>query len=548
VSEKVLFLAWALLAGFQVLAWPRITAGRRWQVGTLGGVLVLAFVHMWAFATLAEDAFITFRYSLNLAQGNGPVFNVGEKVEGYSNFLWMVLLAGPKAAANVDIVTTARVLGVVCALAAVVLVYLLVRRITDNGAAGVLAATVTACVGSFAAYAGSGLETPLFVLLVLAALWFVLTDHPLVAGLFGTLATMTRPDGVVVTAVIAVWLLARAIRLGGRRQFLWFVGSAIVSVAPWMIWRVVYYGGYLLPNAVAAKSGGGLGFQLTSGWAYFLGFVGVTSVLLLMVPAAMFALISGRRTIEARTQWSIWLFFGISTCYTLFVIATGGDWMPAWRMLVLPLPLLACGVLASWAVAQPLLSTKRRITPVLVATLGVLLLWESVYSPAMKTAIDQWHQEVDQLTEIGDWLGQHLPHGTTIATFANGSLSYHVGTDVTVVDELGLTDSFIARHGLRRTTGIIGHLAYDNDYVVHVRQPVIVLTTGGGFVATPSCYVAPDYAQDYAPLLYQLGNNQEWVTLYVRKDRVADVTGWFAPDPVYHQAACPPSATTAGVR
>jgi hypothetical protein len=508
----------------------------------LGGVLVLAIVHMWMFATLAEDAFITFRYSLNLAQGNGPVFNVGERVEGYSNFLWMVLLAGPKAAANVDIVTTARVLGVLCALAAVVLVHLLVRRITDNGAAGVLAATVTAAAGSFAAYAGSGLETPLFVLLVLAALWFVLTDHPLVAGLFVTLATMTRPDGVVVTAAIALWLLARAIRLGGLRPFLWFVGSAIVSVAPWMIWRVVYYGGYLLPNAVAAKSGGGLGFQLDSGWAYFLGFVGVTSVLLLTVPAAMFALFSGRRTIEARTLWSIWLLFGIAIGYTLFVIATGGDWMPAWRMLVLPLPLLASGVLASWAVAQPLPSTRRRLTPVLVATLGVLLLWESVHSPAMKVAIDKWHQQVDQLTEIGDWLGQHLPHGTTIATFANGALSYHVGTGVTVVDELGLTDSFIARHGRRRTTGIIGHLAYDNDYVVHVRRPVVVLTNGGGFSTAPSCYVTPVYAQDYAPLLYRLGDNQEWITLYVRDDRLADVTGWLATDHDYHQVACAPAA------
>jgi len=40
-----------------------------------------------------DDAYITLRYSRNLMLGNGPVFNMGEHVEGYSNFIWMVVLA-----------------------------------------------------------------------------------------------------------------------------------------------------------------------------------------------------------------------------------------------------------------------------------------------------------------------------------------------------------------------------------------------------------------------------------------------------------------------
>ena len=45
------------------------------------------------FFAVFEDAFISFRYSQNLADGHGLVFNVGERVWGYSNFLWTVLLA-----------------------------------------------------------------------------------------------------------------------------------------------------------------------------------------------------------------------------------------------------------------------------------------------------------------------------------------------------------------------------------------------------------------------------------------------------------------------
>ena len=39
-----------------------------------------------------DDTYITFRYSRNLAHGFGPVYNPGERVEGYSNFLFMALI------------------------------------------------------------------------------------------------------------------------------------------------------------------------------------------------------------------------------------------------------------------------------------------------------------------------------------------------------------------------------------------------------------------------------------------------------------------------
>ncbi len=542
-----LFFTWAALSFFQLIAWPRIARSGRWQGYTLAGVLALGAVHMWLFATLAEDAFITFRYSLNLTNGNGPVFNAGERVEGYSNFLWMVLLAAPKAVANVDIVLFARILGVLCALGALIFCYLLVRRITNNGAAGVLAATITAAAGSFAAYAGSGLETPLFVLLVLALLWFVVADRPLLAGLLATLATMTRPEGVVVAAVVAAWLLLRALRAdkagNGWRPLRWFVGAAVVSVAPWTVWRLAYYG-YLLPNAVAAKSGGPLGVQLAGGWQYFVGFVGVAAVLLLLVPVAMLTLVAARGRTDTGTRSRIWLLFAVAVSYVAFVIATGGDWMPAWRMLVLPIPLLAGGVLATWTIAgesDPAarrVGVGRRAAPVLVATLAVLTLSQSVLNPDMKAAIGVWHREVNDLGDMGTWLGRHLPAGTVIATFANGSLSYHIGTAITVVDVLGLTDEHIARHGRRTPTGRIGHQAYDYDYVVNVRRPAVVLTNGGGYDSAPSCGAPGPYAKDYVPLNYEVPGKPLWAVLYVRGNLVDKVTGWLSSDPAYQRTSC----------
>jgi hypothetical protein len=47
---------------------------------------------------VANDAFISFRYARNWVEGHGLVFNAGERVEGYTNFLWILLLSPFQAA------------------------------------------------------------------------------------------------------------------------------------------------------------------------------------------------------------------------------------------------------------------------------------------------------------------------------------------------------------------------------------------------------------------------------------------------------------------
>jgi len=37
-----------------------------------------------------DDAYISYRYAENLARGEGLVFNHGERVEGYSNLLYVL--------------------------------------------------------------------------------------------------------------------------------------------------------------------------------------------------------------------------------------------------------------------------------------------------------------------------------------------------------------------------------------------------------------------------------------------------------------------------
>ena len=56
----------------------------------------MAAIGLWraiALAWVCDDSFISFRYALNLIEGSGLVYNPGERVEGYSNLLWTLLVA-----------------------------------------------------------------------------------------------------------------------------------------------------------------------------------------------------------------------------------------------------------------------------------------------------------------------------------------------------------------------------------------------------------------------------------------------------------------------
>lgn len=79
-SERVLLLAGGMLAAI---------------LATLGVVVHAVYGYSIPFSGNAfgsDDAFISYRYAANFVAGNGLVFNVGERVEGYSNFLYTLLI------------------------------------------------------------------------------------------------------------------------------------------------------------------------------------------------------------------------------------------------------------------------------------------------------------------------------------------------------------------------------------------------------------------------------------------------------------------------
>ena len=85
---------------------------------TLGALPVIALAMLgWRKRWATEDAYIDFRVVDNLLHGLGPVFNSGERVEAYTNPLWVAILVGIHGPLSfLNLPWTAVVLGLVLTL------------------------------------------------------------------------------------------------------------------------------------------------------------------------------------------------------------------------------------------------------------------------------------------------------------------------------------------------------------------------------------------------------------------------------------------------
>src|SRR5579859_3055224 len=117
-----------------------------------------------------DDAYITLRYSHNLLLGNGPVFNVGEHVEGYSNFFWMILLA-LFGKFGLPLPGTMKLVSVVSGVVTILLTGRLARRIFESTFAEVTASAFVAISSFFALWSTDGLETVFYTLLIASLLY-----------------------------------------------------------------------------------------------------------------------------------------------------------------------------------------------------------------------------------------------------------------------------------------------------------------------------------------------------------------------------------------
>jgi hypothetical protein len=477
-------LAALALGAIWIAAWLARTAAARLGLAALCVLTAFAGV-LWP-SWLSDDALISYHYAQNLAAGHGLVYNVGERVEGYTNFLWTVLFAGLIALGG-DPVAWSYLLGAALALAIVLLTYALGARLATD-AVGLLAALIVATSQSLLLYTarGSGLETGLFTLLILAGAARYLTAErrplPLAgAGLLFALAALTRPEGVLVFGLTGLHLLASlwlqwsppASRLLPPASRLLppltaFAAAFLLIFAPYFLWRVSYYGD-LLPNTFYAKTGGGVR-QVLRGAAYAGGFaLTLGGPLLLAIGMPWW-----RDWRAALASWRGYL-LPLALAYTAYIVAVGGDHFRGERFFVPLLPWFAL-LLADGFVAAYRRMPGRGAVVRNVAT-GLLIAFFAVAALLRTAPLDITIRGLDESVwiwrDIGWWVADNGPPGASIAAEGAGAPAFY--SRRTTIDMLGLTDRHIARVAVPDMgAGVAGHEKRDPDYVLFVRQPTYI--------------------------------------------------------------------------
>ncbi len=441
-------------------------AGRiPWLIWT-GIALAILLVHGLSFRFVIDDAFISFRYAQNLIDGHGLVFNIGEKVEGYSNLLY-VLLSAVGIRLGVDPLLWGRIwstlaMGGLLAMLPGIVRLLAPEENAHRALPGQVAQMLTAFTGAVACWMLAGLETAFFAFFTVWAWRSALKRQTILAGVAGLLLILTRPEGPALAFLFSAWSLLPSAALstgyyGSNRKRLLGPILLVVGTAAFFLWRHSYFG-WWLPNTYYAKTGD-LAGQLKTGLPYSLGFLKWYGAGILAT--AVVAVLRGGISLIFRRD--MYLTLAVILIWSVYVTMVGGDMLGMYRFFVPVLPLLL-----TWLTA--LLSSTcwlSRPRNALVATviLALLLLPASFRGKERRLiSIHMTEANLGGWVIAGDAMAKNLPKGCSIALGPAGYIPYVTG--FYTYDYYGLVVPEISHKDVAFEQGYAGHEKHDGGYLL----------------------------------------------------------------------------------
>jgi arabinofuranosyltransferase len=457
---------------------------RYWPVLIATAVLV---PHALLFDFVSDDAYISFRYARNLAEHGQLVFNLGERVEGFTNFLWTVLLAGG-IKLGWSPVLSSRFLGVMFAVGTLALLVRMSLWLDGERPSRwhLVAPVGLAATGAFACWASGGLETQMFTFLALLAFYRLLVEidagRGFASGFCFALAALTRPEGVLLFALAGLVRLvlnvARARRLVPQRHELLWVAAFVVVFAPYFAWRWGYYG-WPFPNTFYVKStthSGALGNGV-----YYLRRFGEDYGVFFLAPLGALGW-PGRHDPRRR---SLYLLTAVVWAgFAAYVLRVGGDFMGLYRFI---LPVLPLGALVLQESLRTLATRLSPLVPRLALAAAGLMIVGGFFAGSVKvdrvasTIVDgdngidtpaYLKQYALSRIPVGIWLGQYARPDDLMTVGGAGVIPYYSG--IAAYDVFGLVDEHIAHDPKMTIADRPGHQKWGSDAYMLSRHPTLI--------------------------------------------------------------------------
>jgi hypothetical protein len=451
--------------------------------------------------SLFDDAMISMKYARNLAHGYGLVWNPGgERVEGYTNPLWVAYMAMihllPIAASKTSLVVQITA----AALLALNLVFVRAMALEATDGSEPVALGAVALTASYLPinnWSLQGMEVSVLLPIVSACLWLALrsmSDGRFRAASYVLLGagTLVRADMVVPLGALAIFLAA-ADRAHRREHVAWASAALLFFMGLQTAFRIWYFGD-LLPNTYYLKlTGYPVLLRISRGAFVLARFVWTFNVLLFAAPLVLLA----RK--DRRAALLLWM-FAAQLAYSVYV---GGDAWEYWggsnRYLSIAMPGFFVALSASLFIVGDSLvnainlqsAAARSRANALVFFLAIIVTiisansihgaaaWAEVLlvRPPLHTGTgDENHQEVEEALA----LRAITSDDATIAVTRAGTIPYFA--DRPGIDLLGKNDRYLAREKSRVPSGLArfvdfrpGHSKFDYGYSIERLAPDVVV-------------------------------------------------------------------------
>lgn len=453
-----------------------------------------------------DDDFITYRYARNLIEGQGLVFNAGERIEGFSAPGWMLLVAAALAlGADPESFSIAVS---ICASAVAAWAVGELWRARHPESLSAAPAWLVAATPAIGWHAIIGLGTVLLAALLacFALAWERAragAGRGLLAAALVGLAALVRNEALLFALPFVLeerrsgWLARAALALG--------------PLAGWQLFRLLYFG-RLTPVTYSVKK---LAFadDVRLGLEYLATSNSECGVGVIVVLAAV-AWSSARGPGPLRAL-ALGLF-----AHVAYVIYVGGDFLPFARFFV---PVLPIGAWLAFEGARALFGARRALATLAFVLAAALLQLQQ--TRRAEFAADHADSE-PRWKLMGQSVARAVPPQTKVALAPIGAFGWV--SRLTIVDMLGLTNDAILRAPPDPGITIKGHQRYDAQWVLDQRPEMIII--GNGWLHTgprgePELKAShwertlvehPQFTERYAPLKLEIAGSYPLLFFWLR--------------------------------
>jgi arabinofuranosyltransferase len=379
-----------------------------------------------------DDAYIFYTYAQNIAEGNGYVFNEGEKINGTSSPIYTLLVAfvylfikGISAGADVplagELITA---LGIWLSAYALYMIFMLLRKERLALLAPLFFLTNPLLRN------GAGMEIFLMLALLLWGLYFFLSDKINLSAFLLALTSLTRGDTLIFIAVLLLWYIYKNKKFIPLSALLIYV----LITSSWFLFSW-YYFGELLPTTIAIKMNQGATGYFGTGFIFIKGFSRIFpggapfafTFISLAVLSLAFLLKRDRKIFSNPAYVILLSWLAVHFIVYAFVLNT-----PPYPWYYVPYVIFFALLFSAAADEIYLMVNRRRIIlliPVIVFITGIILPVKMIFSP--------YNSKYRLYTVAADWLNKNVEEGSSVLVDEIGIIGYHYNKG-RIIDVFGL--------------------------------------------------------------------------------------------------------------